>query len=116
MENKKKKNESHRIKLEQKTINKMIHIYCRGVHKSSGKLCRECIRLKEYTSERLHNCPFQENKPVCSECTIHCYKSDMREKVREVMRYSGPRMVYRHPYLAFLHLFYEKKSKSNKEV
>jgi hypothetical protein len=28
----------------------------------------------------------------------------MREAVREVMRYAGPRMALRHPILAFLHL------------
>ena len=115
MENKKEKTESRRIKLEQKTINKMINIYCRRVHKSSGKLCEECNRLNEYALERLHYCPFQEDKPVCSECTIHCYKSDMREKVREVMRYSGPRMIYKHPYLAIMHLIFERKSKFIKE-
>jgi hypothetical protein len=28
----------------------------------------------------------------------------MRERVKEVMKYSGPRMTYRHPLLAFFHL------------
>jgi len=28
----------------------------------------------------------------------------MREKVREVMRYSGPRMILRHPWLALMHV------------
>ncbi len=27
----------------------------------------------------------------------------MREKIREVMRYAGPRMSYRYPLLAFFH-------------
>ncbi|MCU0373022.1 MAG: nitrous oxide-stimulated promoter family protein [Ignavibacteria bacterium] len=32
----------------------------------------------------------------------------MREKVKNVMRYSGPRMLLKHPYLAVRHLLNEK--------
>jgi len=104
------KKESRRINLEFKTISKMIRIYCSGVHKTSGGLCGECAALNDYAELRLQYCPFGDEKPVCSECKIHCYKSDMREKVKEVMRYSGPRMIFRHPYLAVMHLI----SKRNK--
>jgi hypothetical protein len=71
LENKKEKIESHRLKFEQKTINKMMHIYCRGVHKPYHSLCKECSKLNEYALERLMFCPFKEDKPVCSDCTIH---------------------------------------------
>jgi hypothetical protein len=36
---------------------------------------------------------------------MHCYKPAMREKIKDVMRYSGPRMSYRHPLLALFHFF-----------
>jgi hypothetical protein len=55
--------------------------------------------------ERLRRCPFQEGKTTCAKCPIHCYKPTMRERVRVVMRYAGPRMMLRHPSLAMWHLF-----------
>ena len=30
-------------------------------------------------------------------CNVHCYRPDMREKIREVMRFSGPLMIFHHP-------------------
>jgi hypothetical protein len=29
----------------------------------------------------------------------------MKEKIRQIMRYSGPKMIYYHPVLALLHFF-----------
>jgi len=51
----------------------------------------------------MENCPFKEGKPVCSACSIHCYKPAMREGIRQVMRYAGPRMLLRHPLLTLAH-------------
>ena len=34
----------------------------------------------------------------------HCYKPEMRERIRQVMRYSGPRMITKHPVAAIRHL------------
>jgi hypothetical protein len=100
--------ETHRIKIEQKTIDKMIHIYCRDSHSSAGSLCDECSELYEYAFRRLLNCPYQEDKPVCSECPIHCYNQEMRLRIKTVMKYAGPKMIFRHPYLAIMHLLNEK--------
>ena len=47
---------------------------------------------------------FMENKTFCSNCRVHCYKPEMREKIREVMRFSGPRMLLCHPILAVWHV------------
>ncbi len=93
-----------RIRQEQRTIDAMLEIYCRDQHGGRGALCPDCDRLRDYAHRRLANCPFQEEKPVCNRCEIHCYSQAMREGVREVMRYSGPRMSLRHPWLALLHL------------
>ena len=93
-----------RMKREQKTVEYMIGIYCRKHHHTEGKLCDECNELAEYARFRLRNCPFQENKTTCGNCPIHCYKLKMREKIRDVMRYSGPRMIWHHPFLATGHM------------
>jgi hypothetical protein len=96
-------NKHPRIKREQKTIKAMIHIYCGGKHKGNAELCIECKELLRYSLDRLNKCPYQERKPTCAKCSIHCYKPVMREKTRAVMRYAGPRMLYRHPILALFH-------------
>ena len=103
---KKTESNSRRLKRERDTIEIMIEYYCKENH--GENLCDACKILKDYAFERLLNCPFEENKPVCSNCTVHCYKPDMRKKVKDVMRYSGPRMLFRHPYLAVMHLINEK--------
>ncbi len=81
----------------------MIHIYCQGTHHSNGRLCPECQQLEAYAMLRLDKCPFQAGKPTCAKCPIHCYKPALRQQVRQVMRFSGPRMLLRHPILALLH-------------
>lgn len=53
---------------------------------------------------RLDRCIYSPNKPTCVNCPTHCYKPDMREQIRVVMRYAGPRMLAKHPMLAILHL------------
>ena len=94
---------------EAKTIGFMIDIYCRDRHcrdrhGAHDALCPECAELRDYALARLDKCPFQESKSTCANCAVHCYKPDMRQRVREVMRYSGPRMMWRHPILALAHL------------
>ena len=80
----------------------MIDIYCRDRHGAHDALCPECAELRDYALARLDKCPFQESKSTCANCTVHCYKPDMRQRVREVMRYAGPRMMWRHPILALV--------------
>lgn len=82
----------------------MIGIYCRAHHGSDRELCTDCDELFAYAGERIAKCPFGIDKPVCNHCTVHCYQPEMREAVRQVMRYAGPRMPIRHPLLAIRHL------------
>ena len=93
-----------RMTREARTIAAMVHIYCQRKHGARRELCASCNELLEYACLRLEKCPFQEEKPTCANCTVHCYKPDKREEIRAVMRYAGPHMLYRHPYLAFMHL------------
>jgi len=82
----------------------MIKIYCHDQHKTSDELfCAACRELLDYTKKRLDKCPFHENKTTCANCQIHCYQPVMKEKIRDVMRYSGPRMIRHHPILAMFH-------------
>ena len=99
-----------RLEREFTTINAMIVIYCSDHHGGSAKaLCSECAALLDYAGKRLDNCPFAQEKPACNHCTVHCYGRSPRERVRDVMRYAGPRMMYRHPVLAFRHLLDKRK-------
>ncbi len=82
----------------------MISLFCKGNHKSGKQICKECEELKQYAETRLEKCPEKNKKPPCSKCSTHCYRPEMREKVRIVMRYSGPRMLLHHPIMAIDHL------------
>jgi hypothetical protein len=99
-----------RIKREKKTIDKMVHVYCRGNHDAKGaKLCDDCAEFLSYAFMRLDKCPFQEEKSTCGKCLVHCYQPEMREKAKKIMRYSGPRLIYRSPILALHHVFDGRK-------
>jgi len=93
-----------RLQREQKTIDLMIELYCHDQHKNQIGLCIECQTLKNYAHLRLEKCPYQEKKTTCATCPTHCYQKSMREKIRVVMRYAGPRMMKYHPGLTIMHL------------
>ena len=95
---------SRRLRREAETIEAMIALYCRDTHQNDGQLCAECAELLTYALRRLERCPFTEAKPTCASCPVHCYRPDMRERVRTVMRFAGPRMLLHHPWLAIRHL------------
>ena len=88
---------------ERRTIDAMIGIYCHDHHGTGRDLCSTCGDLATYASERLAHCPFGADKPTCANCKVHCYRTDMRDRVKVVMRHAGPRMITRHPILAILH-------------
>ena len=95
---------------EKKVVGLMIRLYCNGNHGTSrNELCGECAALTEYANARVDHCPHMETKTFCSNCKTHCYKPEMREKIRRVMRYSGPRIVFYHPVMAMRHVVEMKK-------
>ena len=99
---------------EKKTIAVMVGIFCCDKHGAAkGELCADCEGLLDYACTRLDKCPFGAEKGPCSKCAVHCYKPEMRERVREVMGYAGPRMIKRHPVLAVRHLLDGRKGKSS---
>ena len=97
---------SHEQKIQQEhaTVQIMIEKYCRAHHHPSRDLCPECHTLLDYSHQRLRQCRYGNKKPSCSRCPVHCYRPDMRKRIRTAMRYSGPRMLFSHPKLAVHHL------------
>ncbi len=93
-----------RIEREKRTVSFMIRLYCRKKEKNLT-LCSSCTELEAYAHLRLTHCRYGEHKTTCQKCPTHCYKKDMRDKIRAIMRFSGPRMLLYHPIVAIRHLF-----------
>ena len=118
----------------------MIALYCKGNHsahrlvslrerggeiqqmrvgaalreRDSGErrdLCPECAELGAYAHARSERCPFMEEKTFCSNCTVHCYRPEMRERIRTAMRYAGPRMLFHHPVMAIRHMIESQRER-----
>ena len=83
---------------EKMLVSEMIALYCRR-------------QLHDYALTRIDKCPFMETKTFCSACKVHCYKPEMREKIRAVMRWAGPRMLPVHPVLSIRHAAATLRSK-----
>lgn len=101
------------IRYEKETIGRMLKLYCRLKHDSHDKLCDECAELENYALARLDNCKFGEEKPACKECPIHCYKADKRNAMKNVMRFTGPRMIFYHPQDFFIHMLRKRKKQTH---
>jgi hypothetical protein len=114
---------SRRVRREKRTLAVMVEMYCEAHHAGSpphppeqtemnpppeSSLCQECAPLLEYALLRIQHCRFGDDKPTCAQCPVHCFRPQMRERIRAVMRYSGPRMTVRHPYLAVRHVMDSK--------
>lgn len=99
-----------KVAREKAAISFMIHTYCKH-HHGQAPLCPECQELLDYAYQRIEGCPFKKTKTFCSACKVHCYQKDMREKIRIVMRFSGPHMLFHHPLMALHHLYIERKEK-----
>ncbi|MDF7669961.1 nitrous oxide-stimulated promoter family protein [Orbaceae bacterium ESL0721] len=103
--------EKFRSKNQTRAGDMMIAIYCRSKHRhvsekqSNSQLCDECADLLQYAHKRLSMCRFGEQKTTCKRCPKHCYRSDYKARVKEVMRFAGPRMLIYHPTKALLHMY-----------
>ena len=105
--------------MEAEVMSMMIGIYCHGHHhanrsaasESEPSLCPDCRRLLTYARSRITACPRMDVKSFCSACPVHCYSREMREKIREVMRWSGPRMLLHHPLMTLHHMWIDYRSR-----
>ncbi len=93
-------------------MGQMIGLYCKKKHGRGAPLCPQCQQLYDYGVERIERCPKRETKTFCSTCTIHCYRAEMRGQMREVMQFSGPRMLLYRPKLAVAHIINTFKHRS----
>lgn len=93
-----------RLRREYETMQRMVEIYCADHHATTTGPCENCRVFLDYAERRLEKCPYGEGKPVCAKCPIHCYKRAQREQARAIMRYAGPRMAWRHPWLSVTHM------------
>ena len=100
-----------RIDEEKLVVEQMVHLYCQK-REGHAELCPNCKKLLEYAFSRLDRCRYGVNKPTCKQCPIHCYRPEQRERIRTVMRWSGPKMILYHPLTAIRHLLREKKDKT----
>ena len=74
---------------EKRVIQEMITLYCRKQHHEL-QLCKEC------------------------NCRVHCYRKEQREQIRQIMRYSGPRMLLHRPVMVLQHMWLSRKEKKYK--
>ncbi|MDD2521680.1 MAG: nitrous oxide-stimulated promoter family protein [Anaerolineaceae bacterium] len=102
------------VQQEQTTITSMIRIYCRSKHRKGAGLCPQCQELLDYANERVSRCMFLPEKPVCANCPVHCYQASYRERVREVMRFAGPRLIFRDPIAVIRHFRMTHRADSEK--
>lgn len=82
---------------EKELIAVMIKIYEDGNHEDLSE-------LKEYAFKRIDHCPRKQEKTFCSSCPIHCYQKVYRQQIRKVMKYSGKRIIFKHPIITIRHL------------
>lgn len=95
-----------RIEEEKIIVRQMIELYCRK-HEGNRTLCPKCQELLEYANERLNHCRHGNTKTTCKKCPTHCYRPDMKERIRTIMRWSGPKMILYHPIASIKHLLHE---------
>jgi len=107
---------SKRVLREKKTLEIMAMLYCKRVHKTPKPMCDRCREVYEYSVLRISSCPRKSYRGVCKGCTIHCFKDEYREEIKKIMRYSGPRLLFKHPLLAIAHVLDGlKKTKGEKK-
>ncbi len=95
-----------RIPEEKQVVEQMIRLYCQK-KEGNSELCLHCQELLDYALSRVERCRYGQHKPTCKQCPTHCYRPEMKERIRQVMRWAGPRMLYYHPLTAIRHLLRE---------
>lgn len=95
-----------------KTLAMFIHIYCKHKHAESPRetahfkthdvtaiagreiiVCESCKKLLQHAFVKRSNCPM-DPKPACKHCPNHCYHPAYRAQIREVMKFSGKKLLF----------------------
>ena len=82
-----------------KTLEAMGRIFCAAHHgggKDASGLCPSCRMTVDATFQRAALCP-NGHEGNCQDCLVHCQRGEAQARIREIMRYSAPRMAFCHP-------------------
>ena len=111
------------LRRELKTLIRFVHVYCAGRHAAPLepvrlkmvdveqlygrrlRLCASCRKLLAHAIVKRIACPL-DPKPMCKKCPEHCYAPRYRAQIRELMKYSGRRLVLRGRLDYLIHLFW----------
>lgn len=58
-------------------------------------LCPDCTAFLQYAVKKRLCCPLEAEKPTCRRCRIHCYAPQQRALVKQIMAWSGRKMIMR---------------------
>lgn len=113
-----------RLRRDLKTLAVFIEMFCGDRHPDEPKgplelpgydppalrgrppaLCPACRKLLTHALVKRTHCPL-DPKPACKKCPAPCYAPKYRSQIREIMRYSGKRMVLRGRLDYLLHLLF----------
>ena len=88
-----------KVEKDLKVLEKFIQVYCETKHSTRGKpdpreLCEECSKTLDYSIHRREVCPL-DPKPTCKKCPTHCFAPFYRQRIRQVMRFSGMHLIKR---------------------
>ncbi len=98
---------TRQIEKELKVIGRFTEVWCAGHHHGGQQpvtipggtvtlqLCPDCAEFFAYAVQKRHTCPLEPEKPSCKKCPVHCYAPPQRAKVRQIMAWSGRRMILR---------------------
>ena len=84
-----------RLKSELSILTAFIEVFCQRMHGTpKGRMCPDCAELLAYSTSRLSDCPYTP-KPACKSCPTHCYNPEHRQRIRQVMKFSGIHFIKR---------------------
>ena len=95
-----------------------VYVFCKDHHsgitknyyksqyfKAERDYCPACTDFLEYAIGRRLCCPLP-SKSSCKKCHVHCYRPGHREKVKEIMRYSGRKLITRGRFDLLIHYLF----------
>lgn len=92
---------------DRRTVEAIGQIYCHDHHgnaeRDSGGLCANCREAIELTIQRTEACP-HGHSGNCEDCKTHCQHGQAQENIKKIMRYSAPRMAYKHPIMTLRYI------------
>lgn len=90
-----------------KTLEAIGRIFCNAHHPDADRdeagLCPACRNTIDATFARTATCP-NHQRSNCEDCAVKCQRGDAQARIKEIMRYSAPRMLFRHPLMTLEYL------------